>query len=74
LRVVAGVPATTRHGQVSLLKHEGTAMPGKDSEGATSVEYALMAGLIAVAIAVSVGVLGQAVVDSFDSFATAMGW
>jgi Flp pilus assembly pilin Flp len=46
----------------------------RDENGATSVEYALMASLIAVAIALSVGTLGSAVAASFQGFLTAMGW
>jgi Flp pilus assembly pilin Flp len=46
----------------------------RTDEAATSVEYALTAGLIAVAIAVSVGLLGDAVAASFQGFVTAMGW
>lgn len=35
-------------------------------DGATAVEYAIMAGLIAVVIASSVGLFGQAVVRLFQ--------
>ena len=43
-------------------------------EGATSSEYALMAGLIAVVIAVSVGLLGEATIGLFERFTTGMRW
>jgi Flp pilus assembly pilin Flp len=46
----------------------------RSDEGATSVEYALMASLIAVVIAFSVGTLGTAITAVFVDFATAMGW
>lgn len=36
-----------------------------DDDGATAVEYALVAGLIAAVIAASVGVFGTAVLDLF---------
>lgn len=38
----------------------------RTERGATSVEYALMAGLIAVVIAGSVAVFGQAVMQLFN--------
>jgi Flp pilus assembly pilin Flp len=37
-------------------------------DGATAVEYALMAGLIAVVIATAVGAFGLAVSNLFQSF------
>jgi pilus assembly protein Flp/PilA len=37
----------------------------RDNSGVTSIEYAIMASLIAVAIAASVGLLGQAVGNLF---------
>jgi pilus assembly protein Flp/PilA len=46
----------------------------RNEEGATAAEYALMAGLIAVVIATSVGTFGNAVAASFQSFVTTMGW
>lgn len=39
--------------------------PGPADEGATSVEYALMASLIAVVIIASVALLGQETADLF---------
>lgn len=43
-------------------------MPIGHEDGATAVEYALIAGLIAVVIAVAVALLGQAVLGSFEGF------
>jgi pilus assembly protein Flp/PilA len=45
-----------------------------DREGATAVEYALMVGLIAVVIVVAVGLVGDALINVFEGFLTAMGW
>jgi pilus assembly protein Flp/PilA len=47
---------------------------GEREDGATSVEYGLTAGLVAVVIVVSVSALGGAVAAQFQSFMTAMGW
>ena len=44
-----------------------------DEVGATSVEYALMAGLIAVAIATAVGTLGTTVASLFNTAAVNVG-
>ena len=44
-----------------------------DEVGATSVEYALMAGLIAVAIAAAVGSLGTTVNSLFNTAAANLG-
>jgi Flp pilus assembly pilin Flp len=52
----------------------GNGMVRFDEEGATSVEYAIMASLIAAAIASTVVLLGQSVAGAFDGFRTAMGW
>ena len=46
----------------------------QEEDGATAVEYALMAGLIAVAIAATVGFLGVAIVEAFDGFRAQVGW
>jgi Flp pilus assembly pilin Flp len=43
-------------------------------QGATAVEYGLMAGFIAGVIALAVSELGQAVAGSFVDFAARMGW
>ncbi|MDZ4856168.1 MAG: Flp family type IVb pilin [Nitrospirota bacterium] len=43
-----------------------------EDSGATSVEYALMAGLIAVAIAASVGALGSSLIPIFTNAATGL--
>jgi Flp pilus assembly pilin Flp len=45
-----------------------------DEFGATAVEYALMAGLIAVVIAASVASVGQSLAAMFTGFIDAMGW
>ncbi|MGH6984909.1 MAG: Flp family type IVb pilin [Stellaceae bacterium] len=42
-----------------------------DTRGATAIEYALIAGLIAVVIAVAVGSLGTQVKGLFNSVASA---
>ena len=44
----------------------------RQEEGATAVEYGLMVALIAVAIIVVVGLLGDALVDTFQSVVDAM--
>jgi pilus assembly protein Flp/PilA len=41
----------------------------RDDSGVTAIEYAIMASLIAVAIAASVGLLGQAVASLFSRVA-----
>ncbi len=42
----------------------------KDERGATAIEYGLIAGLIAVAIAASAGTLGGNLSDVFTNLAT----
>jgi pilus assembly protein Flp/PilA len=42
----------------------------QDEEGASAVEYALLVALIAVAIIVGAGALGQAINNQFNSVAT----
>jgi pilus assembly protein Flp/PilA len=42
----------------------------RDEEGASAVEYALLVGLIALAIAVGAGALGSAINTRFNSLAT----
>ena len=44
-----------------------------DEVGATAVEYAIMAGLIAVAIAAAVGSLGTALIPLFNNAAVNLG-
>jgi pilus assembly protein Flp/PilA len=44
-----------------------------DEAGATSVEYAIMAGLIAVAIAVAVQTLGTNLIPIFTNAASGIG-
>ena len=39
----------------------------KDEEGATAIEYGLIAGLIAVAIVTTVGLLGDEINKTFDT-------
>ncbi len=46
--------------------------PSKRDKGATSVEYALMAGLIAAFIALAVGAFGQAVISLFTPLVSAL--
>jgi pilus assembly protein Flp/PilA len=41
----------------------------KDEEGVTAIEYGLIASLIAVAIIVSVGLVGDGLVATFDDVA-----
>ena len=41
----------------------------KDEEGATAIEYALIAGLIAVVIIVALGALGNSISDMFNTIA-----
>ena len=43
----------------------------RDTRGATAIEYALIAGLIAVVIAVAVGSVGTQVEGLFNSVASA---
>jgi pilus assembly protein Flp/PilA len=45
----------------------------KDESGAAAIEYALIAGLIALAIVVGAGLLGQAVNTKFSDLATEVG-
>lgn len=40
-----------------------------DESGATAIEYGLIAALIAVAIIIAAGELGQAIADKFDAIA-----
>ena len=42
----------------------------RDEEGATAIEYGLIAGLIAVAIMATVGLLGTELDDLFDKIKT----
>ena len=44
-----------------------------EEAGATSVEYAIMAGLIAVAIAAAVGTLGTTLFPLFNNAAISLG-
>jgi len=44
----------------------------KDRSGATAIEYGLIAGLIAVAIITSVGLLGERLDGVFDTIAQAL--
>ncbi len=46
----------------------------RDEHGATAVEYAIMASMIAVAIAATVGLLGQQVATFFSDFTAAVPW
>ena len=43
-------------------------------DAATAVEYALLAGFIAAAIATAVGAVGDALIDIFQGFLNSMGW
>ena len=45
-----------------------------DDEGATAVEYAILASLIAVVIAAAVGLLGQRVAGIFSNFTGLVNW
>ena len=51
-----------------------SAPPVSTERGATSVEYAIMASLIAAVIVTTVTVLGTRVAGLFQSVLTAMGW
>ena len=42
----------------------------KDESGATAIEYGLIAALIALAIIVGAGALGNSLNDKFDAIAT----
>lgn len=42
----------------------------RDESGATAIEYGLMAALISVAIVTAVGLVGDALTDSFSNTAT----
>ncbi len=44
-----------------------------DESGATAIEYGLIAALIAVAIIVGAGSLGNALNEQFDSISTTVG-
>ncbi len=44
-----------------------------DEDGATAIEYGLLASLIAVAIIVAVTGVGEALVDKFEEVSTALG-
>lgn len=44
----------------------------KDEEGATAIEYGLLAGLIAVVIITSVGLIGQDLKDAFQNIAESL--
>ena len=45
----------------------------KDEEGAAAIEYALLVGLIAVAIVAAVTALGTQVASTFSSITTSLG-
>jgi pilus assembly protein Flp/PilA len=45
----------------------------KDEEGAAAIEYALLVGLIAVAIVAAVTALGTKVASTFSSITTSLG-
>ena len=45
----------------------------REESGETSIEYALMAGLIAVAIAVTVRVIGNSLIPIFTNAAAGLG-
>ena len=45
----------------------------KDKEGATAIEYAMIAALISVAAVVIWGTVGGAIVTTFGTVATALG-
>lgn len=45
----------------------------KDEEGATAIEYALIAGVIAIGILVSLGEVRDAITGLFDQIVTALG-
>ena len=49
-------------------------MERDDQSGATAVEYAIMASLIAVVIAATVALLGEAVTAAFQNLMSEMGW
>ena len=46
----------------------------READGATAVEYAIMAGLIAVVIVITVQQIGTSVNALFASLMTEMGW
>ena len=46
----------------------------REEEGATAVEYAIMAGLIAVVIVVAVQLVGTNLNSLFESVLTGMNW
>jgi len=45
-----------------------------DQSGATAVEYAIVASLIALVIAATVALIGEAVTGVFDNLMSLMGW
>ena len=45
----------------------------RDEEGATAIEYGLLAALVAVAIIVTVSLLGQQLNDGFEQITTELG-
>ena len=53
---------------------EETPVKRSEQDGATAVEYAILASLIAVAIAATVVLLGEAVTAAFQSLMSQMGW
>lgn len=65
---------TFPHILLHMLFGIGGAWFQKRDRGATAVEYALMASLIAAVIVVAVGALGLSVAGLFQSFLTEMGW
>ncbi|MGE0080156.1 MAG: Flp family type IVb pilin [Thiohalomonadaceae bacterium] len=44
----------------------------RDEEAATAIEYALIAGLIALAIAAAIGPLGEKIAEVFESITTTL--
>jgi Flp pilus assembly pilin Flp len=70
------VNGATRRGTVAVRRPQANAglltrarrhgRPARPDRGATSVEYALMAGLIAVVIVVSVALFGQNTIGLFN--------
>ena len=45
-----------------------------DQSGATAVEYAIIASLIAVVITAAVALIGEALVGVFENLMSEMGW
>lgn len=57
-----------------MTRCRGTRLRDHGEVGATSVEYGVMAALVAGAIATSVTAFGQTVITLFVRFTTRMGW